>query len=132
MVERTPRRPGRPSKLTPELTKRIVTGIRAGAYPEVAARAAGIHPSTYYAWMADERSQFAEFQEEIERARAADEQRSVAVVAASDDWRAHAWKLERQHPDRWGKREKGEVDHTTHEEQELVVRVVYEDEAMAG
>ena len=35
----------------PELTTRIVDLVRAGNYIETAAKAAGIHKSTYYAWM---------------------------------------------------------------------------------
>jgi hypothetical protein len=42
---------GRPTKLTPERHRRIVEAIRAGCYAEVAARAAGIVPSTYYDWL---------------------------------------------------------------------------------
>ena len=43
----------RPSKLTPELMERIVRAVRAGNYPKVAARAAGISPTTYYRWMSE-------------------------------------------------------------------------------
>ena len=43
----------RPSKLTAEVSEKIVRAIRAGNYPEVAAGHAGIHPATYTAgWSA--------------------------------------------------------------------------------
>ncbi len=41
----------RPSKLTPEVSEKIVRAIRAGNYPAVAAAHAGIHAATYYRWM---------------------------------------------------------------------------------
>lgn len=42
---------GRPSIITAALTKKVVTKIRAGAYPYQAAIGAGIGPGTYYKWM---------------------------------------------------------------------------------
>src|SRR5665809_23115 len=41
----------RPCKLTPERQERIVAGLRGGAFAEVAARAAGVSPSTFYVWL---------------------------------------------------------------------------------
>ena len=41
----------RPTKLTVEVRDRIVAAIRAGNYPEAAAQAAGISPSTFYRWL---------------------------------------------------------------------------------
>lgn len=43
--------PGRPSKLTPELTERVVDAILVGAYLETAAQAVGITPRTLYRWL---------------------------------------------------------------------------------
>jgi transposase-like protein len=42
---------GRRTNLTPEIHQRIVAYVRAGAYTWVAARAAGVHPATFYRWM---------------------------------------------------------------------------------
>lgn len=44
---------GRPRKLTPDVHQRIVNLIRGGAFPSVAARAAGISKSTFYRWLDD-------------------------------------------------------------------------------
>ncbi len=41
----------RPSKLTPEITKRLTEAIRAGNYYEAACGYAGIHYSTFRKWM---------------------------------------------------------------------------------
>ena len=41
----------RPTKLTPAVAERILSAIRAGNFMEVAARYAGISPSTLYRWL---------------------------------------------------------------------------------
>lgn len=82
--------------------------IRAGAYAEQAARAAGIVPSTYYSWM--ERGEsgerpFSEFSEPLKTADAqAEQQRVEHIQNAADNgtWQAAAWWLERRFPGRWG------------------------------
>jgi len=114
----------RPSKLTPRVRDRLVAATRAGAFAEVAARSAGISPSTYYSWLAraehaqvepqvldgqhvpvGERA-FVELADELEVAAAEAEVNAVAVVrkAMSDDWKAATWYLERARPERWRRR----------------------------
>lgn len=44
-------KPGRPSKLTPELQDQLIERIERGVDPDVAAQAAGIDRATYYRWM---------------------------------------------------------------------------------
>lgn len=46
-----PRRPGRPTALTGEVAEQIEAYIREGAYPETAARAAGVSERSYYRWL---------------------------------------------------------------------------------
>ena len=104
----------RPSKLTQELTDRIVLAIRAGNYSKVAAEMAGIGETTFYRWMElgakeDATKQYREFRESIKRAEAEAEVRSVALIrqaADSGTWQAAAWYLERKHGDRWGRNDK--------------------------
>ena len=43
--------PGRPSKLTEEISQRIVSAILEGAYLETAAQAAGVNPRTLFRWL---------------------------------------------------------------------------------
>jgi transposase-like protein len=65
---------GRPLKLTPEVQQKIVAYIRQGAFPWVAAQAAGIGKSTYHRWMLEgakaKRGLFHDFWAAVEQARA--------------------------------------------------------------
>ncbi len=119
----------RPSKLTAEVSEKIVRAIRAGNYPEVAAGHAGVHPATYYRWMergalegsAPEDDPYRQFRSEVERAIADAEAAEVGLVikAARDgDWRAAAWLLERRFGDRWGRRDRLEQLHAIKEPDE--------------
>ena len=100
---------GRP-KIEPALTERIVALIRAGNYLETAATAVGIHRSTLHRWLRYGRDQtrgrYRKFLTHVQRAQAESESRDVALIAkaASDDWRAAAWRLERKAPRRFGPR----------------------------
>lgn len=84
---------GRSSKLTPEVQKKIVDAVRAGAFLSVAARYAGVSHQTLYNWM--ERGEncpsrkhkdaiYLDFLEEVMQAEA------QAEVAANLQWRS-AW-----------------------------------------
>lgn len=118
----TRRRRGRPDKLTPETQDRIVKMLLAGNYLETAAAAAGITKSTLYEWLRrgtrvrngevppskqsafDKRASV--FSDAVEKAAAQAEALMVQriTVASEEDWRAAAWRLERRHPDRWGRK----------------------------
>lgn len=121
----------RPTKLTPHIQAKVVLAIRGGNYAEIAARLAGIDEATYYRWMARgkaeedrlaERSSrkmreterpFCEFRKAVMEADAAAEAQAAAaiMVAGKKDWKAHAWLLERRHPDRWRRRTDAIVHH---------------------
>ena len=104
----------RKSKLTPEVTERIVTAIQAGNYAKVAAEMAGIGETTFYRWleMAEEpnaHKKYREFRESIERAEAVAEVMAVARIRQAADngtWQAASWFLERKHGERWGRNDK--------------------------
>ena len=104
----------RPTKLTQEITDRIVLAIRAGNYSKVAAEMAGIGETTFYRWLElgakdDAKKEYREFRESIKRAEAEAEVRSVALIRQAADagtWQAAAWYLERKHGDRWGRNDK--------------------------
>src|SRR3954452_23882863 len=106
------------TKLSPELTSRIVDLVRAGNYVETAAKAAGIHKSTYYSWMrrgeetaeaenrgdpvADADPGFAEFYRQVSQAEGQAEADAVAAVREADrGWQAHMTYLERRFATRW-------------------------------
>jgi transposase len=69
---------GRPTKLTPEVQRKIVEYVSAGAYDWVAAQAVGIRPATFYNWMKWGRRKptprkpnpYFDFFEEVSQARA--------------------------------------------------------------
>lgn len=103
------KRAGRPTKLTPQLQRRIVELIRAGNYASVAAAASGIAERTYYDWLArgsrEHHSIYAEFLQTIKEASARAEVEAVSGVRTADrGWQAHMTWLERRYPSRWGRR----------------------------
>src|SRR5688572_6170370 len=96
-------------RLTPQIHEAIVSHLRAGNYPEVAARAAGVDPIAYDAWVtagADPCSVYAAFRRDCESAIAAAESELVGHMlrAAAVDHKAGAWLLERRTPERWAMR----------------------------
>jgi hypothetical protein len=97
----------RPSKLSAQVTDRVVQAVRAGNYADAACQAAGISPSTYYRWMSrgaqEPASEYAAFREAVLRAEAEAEVYAVAILrrAMGEDWRAAMAYLERRHPTRW-------------------------------
>jgi hypothetical protein len=105
----------RPVKLTAAVSERIVQAIRAGNYPEPAARAAGISPSTYYRWMTRGQQEptgiFHDFAETVARAEGEAEVHAVAFIrrAMSADWRAALAYVERRHPERWRRQQTTEL-----------------------
>lgn len=114
---------GRPTKLTKEVQAKIVSAIRAGNYMETAAAFAGIHKSTFHDWMKQgqrlrekfeksgekpdkNQTNLIHFSDSIEKALAEAEMRDVMTItqASEEDWKAAAWRLERKHPQRWGRK----------------------------
>src|SRR5690554_1102925 len=100
---------GRPSKLTPEVIKRLTEAIRAGNYYEAACGYAGIGYSTFRAWMVRgekaKSGKYPEFMEAIQKAEHEAEVRMVAMWQKHmpENWQAIATFLERRYPDRWGR-----------------------------
>jgi transposase len=107
----------RPSKLTPEITKRLTEAIRAGNYYEAACGYAGIHYSTFRKWMQKgevaKSGKFREFFEAITRAEYEAEVRMVAQWQKHmpEDYRAIRDFLERRYSDRWG-RKRLDIEHS--------------------
>ena len=104
-----PRRQGRPTDCTPEVTAIVVAELKLGLGVTGACARAGIAKSTYQSWMtrgATGEEPFSTFSAAATRARADGVRALAATVrkAANDDWRAAAWMLERQDPDEWSRR----------------------------
>ena len=86
---------------TPELAEQLVSLLRAGNHIAAAARAVGISEQTFRVWMrrgGAGDNPYVGFRERVEHARGQAEVRHVTQVAqaASEDWRAATWMLERQ------------------------------------
>ncbi len=100
----------RPTKLTPEVAERIVAAIRAGNFPEPAARSAGVSPATLYRWKRlggqEASGPHRDLVEAIRRAEGEAEVHAIAVIRKQmpGDWRAALAYLERRHAERWGRR----------------------------
>jgi len=120
---------GRPVKLTPEVQEDICAAIRAGNYIEPSAIRAGVSKSTLYSWLKKGKTEadrvdravsvgrrakvtvklkpYVDFLDAVKKAEAEAEARDVAIIskAAMTQWQAAAWRLERKHYDRWGRRQ---------------------------
>ncbi|MCW2984426.1 MAG: hypothetical protein JWR63_1996 [Conexibacter sp.] len=95
----------RPTKLTQETEARLVGGVRAGLTLALACEVAGISSRTYQRWMASRRPEHRQLRAAVAGARAGCEADLVArttLAAHRGSWRAAAWLLERQAPERWG------------------------------
>ena len=84
---------------------KFLMAVRAGCYPEVAARLAGISPATYYRWLRDPRPPYAAFQAALVLADAECEVMVIGnlVRLSRTSTRAAAFLLERRWPEKWAK-----------------------------
>jgi transposase len=92
----------RPTKHTPEIIAKIIEAIKMGATYELAAGYAGVSYETLRQWMRDKPA----FLEDMKRAEGTAAMVWLAKIerAASDgNWQAAAWKLERRHPEMYGR-----------------------------
>lgn len=102
-------RPGRPSKLTEETTKKLVEAIESGNYMKAACAYAGIDYTTFRLWMKKgekaKSGRYFNFFHTIKRAE------QIAEVKMIEQWQRHMpenWQaiatfMERRYPDRWGR-----------------------------
>ena len=94
---------GRKSKLTTELTQKIVEAIKMGCTFKLACQYAGIDTSTFYLWMQSGREgkdkTKIDFFNSIKKAEAECAFSTLKKIneASTEDWRAGAWLLERRH-----------------------------------
>ncbi len=112
-----------PKASTPALTKNtcevLCAAIRRGAYLETAVALAGISKDTFYRWMREATkldcpAALVALSDAVKKAMADAELRDLDVIDAAaqrGEWQAAAWRLERKHPDRWGRRAPLQVEH---------------------
>jgi transposase len=99
----------RPTKMTPEVVKRIVDALAAGNTRRAASAYGGIDEDTLGRWL----RRFADFADAIKAAEAQAEVAHVANIAqAAKDgtWQASAWWLERRQHAAWGKVDRVEIE----------------------
>ena len=111
----TPKRVGRPSKLTEETKNKLMQALIASCSISDACAYAEISDAAYYKWQerarehkaAGKRSEYVEFFEEIARARAKAKPRLIMLLskAAERDPRTALAILERRYPHEWGVRQ---------------------------
>ncbi len=112
-IQKSPRRVGRPSKLAPEVLKRLEVAFALGVSVEVACAASGIAKSTFFNWKAlalvdrvsGRHSEFLDFLDRMEAARA----RGIVLLhskvyeaAMNGQWRAAVWLLSLMDPQEYG------------------------------
>jgi hypothetical protein len=124
-----PKQGGRPLLFSKEIADKIITAVQAGNYMETAAAFAGVPKQTFYEWLKrggkacqvrakgkevpEKELQFMEFSDAIEKAIAEAEVLDLSLIkqAARDgNWQAAAWRLERHYPDRWGRKDRHDVN----------------------
>jgi len=97
---------GRPERLTAERQARLLQALRAGVFPEQAARYAGISAATYYRVMQATTRAHAAFRDEVVRTQTELELRLVGIIAkeagSSASWALRL--LEKRFASRWGRR----------------------------
>lgn len=99
----------RPTDCTPELTAALCAELKLGMSIRAACQHVGIDDSTYRKWMMrgdDGEEPFVTFRTAATQAKSDGVRALVVTVrkAATSDWRAAAWILERREPDDWSKR----------------------------
>lgn len=106
-----------PFRFDETTASKIITFLRAGAFIETAAQAAGISKQTLYNWLRkaaaeDAHPRLAKWGKDVEEAQALAEIAMMGVIgnaAQTGVWQAAAWHLERKFPERWGRREEVKV-----------------------
>ena len=107
---------GRPSKLTEEVKDKLVKAISQGNYYEAACSYAGITYATFRNWMNEgeqaTEGEYFDFFDTIKKAEAAAELRMVQEWQKHipNNWQAIATFMERRYPDRWGKRDRQDIN----------------------
>ena len=105
----------RPSKLTPEVKRRLVDAVKAGNHITRACEFAGIGKATYYRWKAkadtSKSGEYFELMRELEEAESQAQIRMVAQWQSQipNDWRAAREFLARRFPDEGSSLEKREI-----------------------
>ena len=94
---------GRPPKFTSGSRKRAIEATLIGATRDIAAQYSGVQTATLYGWLARGRreidTEYSQFFDDMKMAEAQCAVKCLALVqqAATTNWHAAAWLLERRH-----------------------------------
>jgi hypothetical protein len=114
-----PAKGGRPTARTPEFERKFLKLLEDGVSPEIAVRACGVHPASYYEWMkAGKEEEGADgplraFRNRVICARAKAQVFYVQVIAKAarkGNLQAAIFYLERTDPVRWGRQDRLKVE----------------------
>ena len=111
---------GSAPKLTEAIVEKIANAIRHGCYVETAVALNGLSKQTFYRWLKQAEGAGAtqlhlQLSDAVKKAMAEAEARDLAVIDKSAQegiWQAAAWRLERKHPERWGRQARVQVEHS--------------------
>ncbi len=107
---------GRPTKLNDEVTDKLVKAIAQGNYYEAACAYAGIDYRTFRNWMTEgeqaKDGEYFQFFHTIKKAEAHAELKMVQEWQkhTPNNWQAIATFMERRYPDRWGRRDRTQLE----------------------
>lgn len=126
MKRKEPKKVGRPTKLSADVTERFLNAVKLGAPYELACNYAGIAYQTLLNWREKKEPEFVEFFEALTRAEGAAAVQWLALLEKHShaDAKWAAWKLERRYPRDFGRLEK--VEHGGEGGGPITVKVVYE------
>lgn len=126
-VKRSPRPAGRPSKLDSDTQQKFIEAVREGLPYATACALSGIADTTFVNWRnraeTEPDSPYVGFMRAVKEAEAEAERANVKRIRSAADngqWQAAAWILERRHPDKWGRTDRQEQQHSG--QVEIVVR----------
>ncbi len=109
---------GRPTKLNKDITEKLVQAISEGNYYEAACAYAGIDYRTFRNWMNEgEQSKDGEYFQFFHAIKKAEAEAELKMVQAwqkhiPNNWQAIATFMERRYPDRWGRKDRSQVEHS--------------------
>ncbi len=122
--KKEPKRPGRPTLLTPELQKQLFDLRAAGNHVKTCCQAIGLSEDAYYKWIDQGKTdrtekkdtRYSEFVESQARAHGLHKASLLQMIATKGqgekgDWRALAWILERTNPDEFAPKDRLDVKH---------------------
>jgi transposase len=109
---------GRPTKLNDEVKDKLVAAIAQGNYYEAACGYVGIDYRTFRNWMTEGEQAtdgiYFQFFHAIKKAEAHAELKMVQEWQkhTPNNWQAIATFMERRYPDRWGRKDRTQVEHS--------------------